>query len=78
MAVKQARGLDLAGDRATMRLVLAFLLRQQWDERSCFACSSKRSAVGAFSEHVGSPVVRIDYVQHAWAAIGHGGRMLDG
>jgi hypothetical protein len=32
--------------------------------------------VGAFSEHVGSPSIRIDFVQHAMAALGHGGRAL--
>jgi hypothetical protein len=31
---------------------------------------------GGFSENMGSPHIRIDYVQHAMAAMGHGGRVL--
>ncbi len=34
------------------------------------------AAVGGFSENSASPVIRIDYVPHAMAAIGHGGREL--
>ena len=32
--------------------------------------------VGGWSESVGSLDVRIDYTQHAWSALGHGGRAL--
>ena len=32
--------------------------------------------IGAFSEHMGSPEIRIDFVQHAMAGMGHSGRML--
>lgn len=76
MAVKQARGLDLQDDRARMRSVLGFLTAAQWDEVSCFACAEPREVVGGFSEHAASPWIRIDYVQHAMAALGHGGRLL--
>lgn len=76
MAVKRARGLDLTDDREAMGLVLGFLLHHQWDDVSCFACTPEHRVVGAFSEHMASPVIRIDYVQHAWAALGHGGAML--
>lgn len=76
MAVKQARGQDLEADDATMRLVLGFLLHHQWNATSCFACTHKHAVVGALSEHMASPQIRIDYVQHAWAAMHHGGSMI--
>jgi hypothetical protein len=76
MAIKQARGLPLDQDRARMTAVLGFLIRQQWSESNCFACSTKQRIPGGFSEHMASPVIRIDFVQHAWAAMGHGGRMI--
>jgi hypothetical protein len=76
MAVKEARGDDLSKDRALMEKVLGFLVRQQWAGPNCFACSHDVTIEGGFSESMASPRVRIDYVQHAWAALGHGGRML--
>ncbi|WP_437691494.1 hypothetical protein [Sorangium sp. So ce176] len=76
MAVKAARGEDLARDRALMERVLGFLVRQQWSPATCFACSRDEIIEGGFSESMASPRIRIDYVQHAWAALGHGGRML--
>ncbi|XXX79899.1 hypothetical protein WMF30_14100 [Sorangium sp. So ce134] len=76
MAVKEARGEDLARERALMERVLGFLVRQQWSRATCFACSRDVIIEGGFSESMASPRIRIDYVQHAWAALGHGGRML--
>ncbi|WP_437783405.1 hypothetical protein [Sorangium sp. So ce1097] len=76
MAVKAARGEDLGRDRALMERVLRFLVRQQWSPATCFACSRDVVVEGGFSESMASPRIRIDYVQHAWAALGHGGRML--
>ncbi|WP_437940127.1 hypothetical protein [Sorangium sp. So ce341] len=76
MAVKEARGEDLARERALMERVLQFLVRQQWSAATCFACSRDVIIEGGFSESMASPRIRIDYVQHAWAALGHGGRML--
>ncbi|WP_438009333.1 hypothetical protein WME89_12015 [Sorangium sp. So ce321] len=76
MAVKAARGEDLAPDRALMERVLGFLVRQQWSPATCFACSREVVIEGGFSESMASPRIRIDYVQHAWAALGHGGRAL--
>ena len=76
MAIRRAREAPLADDETFMRLALGFLLRHQWDDVSCFACSADRPIEGAFGEHMASPVIRIDYVQHAMAAMGHGGRML--
>jgi hypothetical protein len=68
--VRKANGLPLDEEQATLRRVLGFLLRQQWTPNNCFGCV--RDAVGAISEHTHSPVTRIDFVQHAWAALGHG------
>jgi len=76
MAIKAARGEDLSKDRARMEKALSFLLRQQWTPVNCFACARNVRIEGAWSEHMASPQIRIDYVQHAWAALGHGGRVL--
>jgi len=76
MAILEARGASVDSERESMRLTLRFLLSQQWTDDNCFACSTRRRIPGGFSEHVGSPEIRIDYVQHALAAMGHGGRML--
>jgi hypothetical protein len=76
MAIKQARGDDLSEDRARMRLVLEFLVRQQWTADTCFACAPHRTVVGGFSESMGAPEIRIDYTQHAWAGLGHGGAWI--
>jgi hypothetical protein len=77
MAIRRAREAPLDEDALFMRRALGFLLRHQWDDVSCFACSAQRPVQGAFGEHMASPIIRIDYVQHAMAAMGHGGRMLD-
>jgi len=53
--------------------VLRFLVRQQWNADTCFACTNALPIVGGFSESMAAPEVRIDYTQHAWAALGHGG-----
>lgn len=76
IALKQARGLDTSADRAQMRSVLSFLVRQQWNSDTCFACTTKLPVVGGFSESMGAPEIRIDYTQHAWAALGHGGALV--
>ena len=76
MILKKARGEEDPGDDERMRRTLQFLLRQQLDPVNCFACGARRSMVGGMSENVGSPFVRIDYVQHSWAAMGHGGRQI--
>jgi hypothetical protein len=76
MALKAARDESLDADRETMRLVVQFLLRQQWTPASCFACAPEGVALGGFSESMGAPEIRIDYTQHAWAALGHGGEWI--
>jgi hypothetical protein len=59
-----------------MRRVIEFLVRQQWNERTCFACAPHRTVIGGFSESMSAPEIRIDYTQHAWAALGHGGAWI--
>ncbi|NVB36918.1 hypothetical protein G6O69_03690 [Pseudenhygromyxa sp. WMMC2535] len=76
MAIKRARGEDVSADQARMREVLGFLVRQQWNPRNCFACVRDRQVIGGFSESMGAPEIRIDYTQHAWAALGHGGAQV--
>jgi hypothetical protein len=76
MAIKAARGADLTADRRLLERTLHFLVRQQWNELTCFACARPQRIVGGFSESMSSPSLRIDYAQHAWAAIGHGASLL--
>ncbi|MDB4976030.1 MAG: hypothetical protein JWN48_4371 [Myxococcaceae bacterium] len=77
LAIKHARGADASADRARLELALSFVLRQQWTADNCFACAATREAVGAFSESEASSTIRIDYVQHAMAALGHGDAALE-
>lgn len=76
MAIMKARGLEVGAEEAHMKRTLQFLVAQQWQGYNCFACTTRRTIVGGFSESVGSPLIRIDFVQHAMAALGHGGAML--
>jgi hypothetical protein len=55
---------------------LRFLLMAQWTEDNCFACTPQVTVVGGFSKSLADPAVRIDYVQHAWAALGYGAQAL--
>jgi hypothetical protein len=74
--IEHARGMDLGPDQAILRSALSWLIRQQWTPETCFACAANGEALGGFSEHTGSPKIRIDYVQHAMAALGHGKQAL--
>jgi hypothetical protein len=76
LAVRRARGQDASHELALLEQVLAFLVRQQWQEDDCFACANPATSIGGFSESATSPIQRIDYTQHAWAALGHGAREL--
>jgi hypothetical protein len=75
ITVKRARGLDTREDESLLARVLGFVLAQQWDEAACFACAGG-GAVGGFSESAAATAIRVDYVQHALAALGHGGALL--
>jgi hypothetical protein len=76
IAIKQRRGLPVEEDKALLRDLVSFLLRAQWSEAGCYACARPEQVVGGFSQQLAAPDIRIDYVQHAMAAIGHGGRLL--
>lgn len=76
IAIKRARKEPVVAETALMRKVLGFLLMSQWNVENCFACANPNLANGGFSRHLASPEIRIDYVQHAWAALGHGSRTI--
>jgi hypothetical protein len=76
LAVKRVRGLPRAADEALLKEVLGFLLTAQRSSATCFGCTDEAAVHGGFSEHFASPIIRIDYVQHAMAALGHGARVL--
>lgn len=76
MAIRAADGERRPEDTSLMEHVLTFLIEQQWSAANCFACAPDQKVVGGWSESVGSLDVRIDYTQHAWAALGHGGHQL--
>ncbi|MCA9717955.1 MAG: hypothetical protein KC468_25000, partial [Myxococcales bacterium] len=76
MEIKRADGRPTDAEERTMALVLRFLVRQQWNDDNCIACSPDHVVVGGFSESMASPIVRIDYTQHTLAALGRGGRLL--
>jgi hypothetical protein len=78
LAAALALGPTSAGSPADERLllkVLGFLLRQQWSEDNCGACAEP-AVLGGMSEHTHSLLTRIDFAQHAWAALGHGAAVL--
>lgn len=76
IAIKLARGLPVEEDKARLRDLVTFLLRAQWSEADCYACDDPGQVEGGFSQQLASPGIRIDYVQHAMAAIGHGAKLL--
>lgn len=76
MAIRAADGAPRAEDAPLMELVLTFLVEQQWTADNCFACAPDQHVAGGYSESVGSLDLRIDYTQHVWSALGHGGRAL--
>jgi hypothetical protein len=76
ITIKQKRGEPVTDDKALLRDIVTFLLRAQWSEASCYACLKPNLVVGGFSQQLASPGIRIDYVQHAMSAIGHGGELL--
>jgi hypothetical protein len=77
LAVERAHGRSSPAERRVLQKVLGFLLRQQWSADNCFLCASPE-VIGGMSEHTHSLLTRIDFAQHAWAALGHGGEILGG
>ncbi|HTV21556.1 MAG TPA: hypothetical protein VMG12_22865 [Polyangiaceae bacterium] len=76
IAVLEAADRPTDAEERLLVRVLGFLLRQQWSQENCFACATPL-VVGGMSEHTHSALTRIDFAQHAWAALGHGRRVLD-
>jgi hypothetical protein len=76
LALRRAREQDATRELALLERVLGFLVRQQWRDNDCLTCANPTAPVGGFSESATSPIQRIDYTQHAWAALGHGAREL--
>ncbi|HLV68705.1 MAG TPA: hypothetical protein VKY73_22965 [Polyangiaceae bacterium] len=74
ITVKRARGLPTHTDEARLRRVLEFLIAEQRRDDSCFVCAPDLD--GSFFESAASPRIRVDYVQHALAALGHGATAL--
>jgi hypothetical protein len=70
--IAERRGEDSAQMRERMRAVQRFLLAQQWLGDETFALNTKPSARGGWSESMVSPTIRIDFVQHAMAALASG------
>jgi hypothetical protein len=75
LALERAQGSVRPDQLRLLQKVLGFLLRQQWSPENCFACASSE-VIGAMSEHTHSLLTRIDFAQHAWAALGHGAAVL--
>ena len=75
VALQQARGEDAEPLLEQLRATAAFLVRQQWTPGTCFACAQGK-AIGAWSESISSGMVRIDFVQHSWSALGHARGLL--
>lgn len=76
ITIKLKRGMPVEVDKALLRDLVTFLLRAQWSEAGCYACAKPNEVIGGFSQQLASPGIRIDYVQHAMSAIGHGGELL--
>jgi hypothetical protein len=74
--VMKARGEPTKEEEAALTRALRFLLMAQWHDEDCFLCTKRVNIPGAFSESLSSPLIRIDYVQHAWAGLSHGARAL--
>lgn len=77
IAIADARNEDATAMREELRLVMGFLLRQQIDAAVCVHCTPPGAPLGAWTESMVSPWIRIDYVQHAWAGLGQGARVLE-
>lgn len=72
--VRHARGDDATDDTQVLTHILGFVLRQQWTQATCVACTPL--AIGSLSEGMNSPITRIDFGQHAWAALANGAKAL--
>lgn len=76
IALKRARNESTSRAEGQLERLMQFLLRQQWDQATCFACAKPKLVVGGFSDSMLTPTMRIDFTQHAWAALAYGGDVL--
>jgi hypothetical protein len=76
IAIKRARNEDTREDEERLARIMTFLLRQQWDASTCGVCQHPELVVGGFSDSMLTPWLRIDFAQHAWAALRHGAHVL--
>ncbi len=76
IAIGHARGERMDQETTVMRKLMAFLIRQQWDRATCFACAKPKLTIGGLSQSMSAPMIRIDFTQHALSAIGHGAHQL--
>ena len=75
--IAERRGEDSEPMRRAMKGVQRFLIAQQWRGDETFALLRTPSPLGAWSESMVSPTIRIDYVQHAMAALASGQLAID-
>jgi hypothetical protein len=76
IAIKRARGEPTDEEEKVARWCLSYLMRHQWRDDNCFFCTRKLRIPGGFSENAASPIIRIDFVQHALAGMLHASRAL--
>ncbi|NUP09022.1 MAG: hypothetical protein HOW73_23475 [Polyangiaceae bacterium] len=76
IAIKRFRKEPTDKEEQVLRWTLSYLLRHQWRQDNCFMCTKKLRIAGGFSENAASPIIRIDFVQHAMAGLLNGGRVL--
>lgn len=77
IGILKARSEDTGPAMAELRSILSFLWRQQLDEVNCRGCVAPMQVQGAFTESMVSPLIRIDYVQHVFSALGAGIELLE-
>ncbi|MEL7306056.1 MAG: hypothetical protein AAGJ56_09525 [Myxococcota bacterium] len=78
LAIARARNEPAAELEHALASSLDYLVAHQLRSESCFTCAPRARVDGAFSESPVSPGIRIDYVQHAMAALTHGAAALYG
>jgi hypothetical protein len=70
--IARKRGLDTKQAEDQIAKVVNFVAASQWTEQTCGGCVEPQRAIGGFSESKINPVIRIDFVQHAWSALHYG------
>lgn len=76
VALKRARNESVVEEEKLLRMTVSYLLRHQWRDDNCSMCTRKLRIPGGFSENAASPIIRIDFVQHAMSGMLHAARQL--